>query len=129
MVVDTSALVAIIRNEPERDALMERLAETPAPLIAAVTWMETRIVVLSRSGDQGLSALRNLLAAAKFQVMPVTPELANKAFLAFRSYGKGRHSAGLNFGDCFAYALAKDLNMPLLFKGRDFARTDVISAV
>ncbi len=129
MVVDTSALVAIIRKEPERNALMERLAETPAPLIAAVTWMETRMVVLSRSGDQGLSALRNVMAAARFQVMPVTPELADMAFRAFRSFGKGRHSAGMNFGDCFDYALAKDLNLPLLFKGRDFARTDVISAV
>jgi ribonuclease VapC len=129
MVVDSSALVAIIRNEPDRDLLMDRLAEAPAPLIGAVTWMETRMVVLSRSGDQGLTALRNVMAAARFQVMPVTPELANMAFLAFRSFGKGRHSAELNFGDCFAYALAKDLNMPLLFKGRDFARTDVISAV
>ena len=129
MVVDTSALVAVLRNEPDGTALMDRLAQHPAPVISAVTWMETRMVLLSRSGESGVSALRDLIVTAGIQVVPVSSEQADLAFGAFRHFGKGRRSAGLNFGDCFAYALAKELNAPLLFKGDDFAKTDLVAAL
>ena len=95
----------------------------------AVTWTETRIVVLSRMGDQGLVVLRDLAATANLQIVPVSLELADKAFGAFRRFGKGRHPAGLNFGDCFSYALATERNQPLRFKRRDFLETEVLPAV
>ena len=128
MVVDSSALVAIARREPERDLFLERLSDEAAPAMAAVTWTETRIVLLSRMGEQGLIVLRDLAASANLQIVPVSLELADRAFGAFGRFGTGRHKAGLNFGDCFSYALAAELNQPLLFKGRDFSETDVVPA-
>jgi ribonuclease VapC len=130
MVVDTSALVAIVRNEPERDLFLERLAGLPrAPLLSAVTWMEAHMVVLGRMGDPGIVVLREAIDAANLRAIPVPFELAEAAFDAFRRFGKGRHPAGLNFGDCFAYALAMTMGEPLLFKGSDFSKTDVTPAV
>jgi ribonuclease VapC len=98
-------------------------------VIAAATWTESRIVIFSRSGEAGLVALDELKAAAGIEIVPVTESLADLAFEAFRRFGKGRHPAGLNFGDCFSYALAKERNEPLLFKGDDFPRTDVSPAI
>jgi ribonuclease VapC len=130
MVVDTSALVAIVRNEPERDVFLERLAELPrAPLISAVSWMEAHMVVLARMGDPGVALLQEAMEVANLRVVPVPIELAAGAFAAFRRFGKGRHPAGLNFGDCFAYALATTMGEPLLFKGDDFSKTDLMPAV
>ena len=130
MVVDTSALVAIVRNEPERDVFLERLASQPrAPLLSAVTWMEAHMVVLGTMGDPGIVVLREAIATANLRTIQVPVELAEAAFDAFRRFGKGRHPAGLNFGDCFAYALAMTMDEPLLFKGGDFSKTDVTPAV
>lgn len=130
MVVDTSALVAIVRNEPEREVFLEQLAGLPrAPLLSAVSWMEAHMVVLGRMGESGVVVLREVLEAANFQTTPVPSEVAEVAFDAFRRFGKGRHPAGLNFGDCFAYALAMTMGEPLLYKGGDFSKTDVEAAV
>lgn len=130
MVVDTSALVAIVQNEPERAVFHERLASLPrAPLLSAVSWVEAHMVVLSRMGDPGVVALRELMETVNLRTTPVLPELAAAAFDAFRRFGKGRHPAGLNFGDCFAYALAMVMGEPLLFKGDDFSKTDVPPAI
>ena len=129
MVVDTSALMTIARNEPERTSFLRRLAEAADSQISAVTWMEARMVALSRMGERGLDVLNELIAQSAIRVVPVSPELADRAFSAFRRYGKGRHPAALNFGDCFSYALAKETERPLLFKGEDFTRTDVVPAV
>jgi ribonuclease VapC len=129
MIVDTSALLAIARNEPERDSFALRLAEKPSPAMTSVTWMESQMVMLGRMREAGLLALRGLVASSRIRVVPVSVELADAAFEAFRLYGKGQHAAGLNFGDCFAYALAKTMNVPLLFKGNDFSRTDIVPAV
>ena len=127
MVVDTSALVAIIRDEPERTSFLRRLAEAADPQMLAVTWMEARMVALSRTGDRGLDVLNDLVAQSGIRVVPVSPELADRAFSAFRRYCKGRHPARLNFGDCFSYALASETERPLLFKGDDFSKTDVLA--
>jgi ribonuclease VapC len=129
MVIDTSAVVAIARAEPERGAFLQQLAQAPSLVIAAATWTESRIVIFSRSGEAGLTALDELKAAAGIEIVPVTEPLADLAFEAFRRFGKGRHPAGLNLGDCFSYALAKERNEPLLFKGDDFPRTDVSPAI
>jgi ribonuclease VapC len=128
MIVDTSALVAIVRNEPERRMFLERLSNSRAAAVSAVTWMEARLVVFSRMGEPGLTVLRNLVTEARIEVVAVSSELSDVAFAAFRRFGKGRDPAALNFGDCFAYALARHRNEPLLFKGDDFARTDITPA-
>jgi ribonuclease VapC len=128
MVVDTSALVAMVQGEPERALFAERLAEQTPNFMTAVSWTEVRMVVLSRMRRAGLAALQDLMAAASIEVLPVSVELADSAFDAFRRFGKGRHPARLNLGDCFSYALAKQMSVPLLFKGDDFSKTDVLAA-
>jgi ribonuclease VapC len=129
MVVDTSALVAIARHEPERDRFLQALASEPELAMTAVNWVEARIVLFGRMGEPGLVTLRDLMARAGIQFVAASAELAAGAFEAFRRFGKGRHPARLNICDCFAYALAKETGAPLLFKGGDFARTDIVAAL
>ena len=129
MVVDTSALAAIVFDEPERQQFLDLLTDARMPATSAITWTESQIVIFSRLGDRGLRLFHEAVAAAGIQTIPVTQEIAAAAFEAFRRYGKGRHEARLNFGDCFAYALAKTTDAPLLFKGSDFSKTDVVPAV
>lgn len=125
MIVDTSAIIAILRDEPEADAFSEVLQGAPVCRISAATYVESAVVtdgnrnpVLSRRFD-------DLLRDARVRVEPVTLEQAKLVRQAYRDFGKGRHKAGLNLGDCFAYALAKEMDEPLLFKGSDFRHTDV----
>lgn len=125
MVVDTSALVVIVRNEPERRSFLKLLSDAETPKLAAVNWMEARMVVFARLGEDGLGILDAILEGADVEIVSVTRELSDSAFTAFRNFGKGRHPAKLNLADCFAYALAKSSDRPLLFKGHDFSRTDV----
>jgi ribonuclease VapC len=129
IVVDTSALVAVLRGEPEADRFLRLIAGADACLVSAMTYTETSLVLAGRSGDQdswlGLDAM---IATAAMQVITHNTELAATARTAFLRFGKGRHPAALNFGDCAAYALAKSRNLPLLFKGNDFRRTDLIAA-
>jgi ribonuclease VapC len=127
MIVDTSAIIAILRGESDGPALARTLEQAPARRISALTYVEAAIVtdgnrdpVLSRRFD-------DLLREGAIVVEPVTAKQAEIARDAYRDFGKGRHRAGLNFGDCFAYALAKVTGEPLLFKGDDFCHTDIES--
>ena len=130
MVIDTSALVCILLDEPEAERYARRLIETDsANVMSAATWLETMLVISARRGDLGRQSLDELLMLAVIEIQPVDAELARVAYQAWRQYGKGRHPAGLNFGDCFSYALAKQRQEPLLFKGDDFSKTDIASAL
>jgi ribonuclease VapC len=124
MVLDTSALVAILTDEPERRAFNELIERSGARLISAATVLEAALVIESRKGEHGGRELDLFLHRARFEVVPVDAEQVEIARTAYRNYGKGRHPAGLNFGDCFSYALAKQRGEPLLYKGGDFALTD-----
>lgn len=129
IVIDTSALFAIIANEPERDTYLARIARQDRALLSAVSLYETMLVVGARLGAAGLAALSELLEAAEIEVVPFDALQARSSHAAYQTYGKGRYpSASLNLCDCVAYALAKGLDAPLLFKGLDFAATDVLSA-
>jgi len=125
MVVETSAVLAILLEEPEAAEFAQRIEDDPAPLISAASVLEAGIVLISRHGPDTRDDLQDFLAQGGLQVEPVTAEQAELALEAYQRYGKGRHRAGLNFGDCFAYALCKATGQPLLFKGQDFSQTDI----
>lgn len=125
MVIDTSAVVAILGMEPESARLAQAIEADPNRLISAATMVETGLVIESRYGTAGGRELDLLVAKAGLSIESVTAEHADIAREAWRRFGKGRHPAGLNFGDCFSYALARTSGEPLLFKGGDFANTDV----
>jgi ribonuclease VapC len=125
MVIDSSAIIAILNGEPDAPLLTAVIANTPVRLMSAASWLESALVIEARYGEAGGRKLDQLLQRAQIKIEPVSIEQAEAARLAFRRYGKGRHPAGLNFGDCFAYALAKVLGEPLLFKGNDFSQTDI----
>jgi ribonuclease VapC len=128
VVVDTSALLAVLLGEPERDRFIALLADAEDSLISAATLLEASIVMWAKTGDDGVADLDALLSAAAVRCVAVDRAQAHLARAAFASYGKGRARAGLNFGDCFAYALARAAGQPLLFKGDDFAHTDLVPA-
>ena len=128
MVIDTSALVAILRDEPERRGFNEKIEADPTRLLSVVSFVEAALVIEARLGEAGGRELDLLLHRAGIDVVPVDIDQAEIARQAFRAYGHGRHPAGLNFGDCFAYALVKTTGEPLLFKGNDFGRTDIVAA-
>jgi ribonuclease VapC len=125
MVIDTSALLAILCKEPERDRFAAAIAADPARLVSSATVLESAIVIESRYGVSGAMDLDLLLHTMKAQIEPVTEDQASIGRLAYRRYGKGHHAAALNFGDCFSYALAHISGQPLLFKGGDFSQTDL----
>ena len=125
MVVETSAVLAILLDEPEAAEFAQLIEDDPAPLISAASVCEAGIVLISRHGLEARGDLRDFLEQGGLQVEPVTAEQAELALDAYQRYGKGRHRAGLNFGDCFAYALCKATGQPLLFKGQDFSQTDI----
>lgn len=125
MIIDTSALVAILRDEPESERFADVLAASPENRISTGTWVEAQIVAASYGISRELAELLELAGAELVAFDEVQARLAREAFQRF---GKGRHRAGLNFGDCFAYALARALDEPLLFKGDDFSRTDIRAA-
>jgi ribonuclease VapC len=125
MTLDTSAVVAIFQNEAERAEFVALIEEAPRCLISAVSVLEAAMVLEGRrTGDAGAD-LDQFLRKASIKTVPFDEEQLAVARLAFRRFGKGRHKAGLNFGDCAAYALAQCSGEPLLFKGADFAATDV----
>jgi len=129
MVVDTSALIAVLLAEPGHESLLTLLAEADDPLISAATLVEASIVMQAKTGEQGVVDLDELLGLSAVRCVAVDRAQAYLAREAFARYGKGRAPAGLNYGDCFAYALAKAAGSPLLFKGSDFAQTDLASAL
>jgi len=128
VVTDTSALVAILLDEPERDSFIALLADAEDPLISAATLVEASIVMQAKTGADGVADLDELLAAAAVRCVAVDTTQARAARAAFARFGKGRAPAGLNFGDCFSYALAQVTDRPLLFRGDDFTKTDVTPA-
>ncbi len=125
MVIDTSAIVAILQNEPEQDAFIEAIESADIRLVSAASFVEASIVILTRYGMDGILDLDLFMAKAGIEISSVDSDQANIARRAFRDFGRGRHPAELNFGDCFSYALAKSLDLPLLFKGSDFSKTDI----
>jgi ribonuclease VapC len=128
MIIDSSVIVAILQGESEAAALTDALANAPIRRISAVSYVEAAVVVDSRRDAIFSRGFDDLLRNAHLAVEAVTPEQARLVREAYRDFGKGRHRAGLNLGDCFAYALAKDKAEPLLFKGNDFRRTDIEAA-
>jgi ribonuclease VapC len=125
MVIDTSAVVAILLNEPDAAGFELAMERDPVRLIGAATLVELGIVIEARLGEAGARELDLLVHAAAIDVVPFTAAQAELARRAWRRFGKGRHPAGLNLGDCFAYALAATSGEPLLCKGDDFPATDV----
>ena len=123
--IDSSALIAILQDEPERPVFVRKLAQDPVRLISAANWLETAIVIDDRFGEAGARDLKLLLIEAAVEIVPVTAAQAELARAAYRRFGRGNHPARLNFGDCFAYALARETGEPLLFKGNDFGQTDI----
>lgn len=125
MIIDTSALVALLLGEPEAHALARAIAADPKRLISAVSALETAIVIEARKGPSGGRDLDLLLHRAQIEIMGMDAEQVQLARRAYEKYGKGRHPAGLNLGDCCTYALARYTEEPLLFKGNDFSKTDI----
>jgi ribonuclease VapC len=129
MIIDTSAIVAILRQEPEARRFAEAIKAAPVRRISATTFVEIGAVIDGGRDPVASRLFDELLAAVGIVIEPVTEAQARIARDAYRDFGKGSgHAAGLNFGDCFAYALAKAKGEPLLFKGDDFSRTDVVIA-
>jgi ribonuclease VapC len=129
IVVDTSALIAILDREPDAALYAEAIAETDSPLISAATLLELHIVMLNRHGGRAGQLVDRLIQDAGFQIEQFTAQHLELAREAYARYGKGRNSAGLNYGDCFSYALAKATGLSLLFKGEDFSKTDLVAAL
>jgi len=125
MIVDTSVIIAILRDEPDANAFAVALNAADVRRLSAASYVEAGLVTDSNRDVLLSNQLDSLLRRSFINLEPVTVEQARIARDAYRIFGKGRHRAGLNFGDCFAYALAKDKGEPLLFKGDDFRRTDV----
>jgi len=125
MIVDTSALLAILLVEPEAQRFADAIAAAESPRLPASCFLEASITLLARHREDGLRDLDLLLARSHMEIAPLGENHARLARDAFRRFGKGRHQACLNFGDCMAYALAKETGEELLFKGTDFGQTDV----
>jgi ribonuclease VapC len=125
MIVDTSVIVGILRNEPDVVAMEGALARSDIRRMSAVSFVEAAVVVDSNRNPVLSRRFDDLLRDLEMVIEPVSLNQAHLAREAYRDFGKGRHRAGLNFGDCFAYALAKDKGEALLFKGKDFRHTDV----
>jgi ribonuclease VapC len=129
MVIDSSAIIAILTDEQEAVDFAQSIENDPLRLMSAASWLETAIVIDAKFGLPGGEEFDKLIEVAQIHIETVTAEQVAVARAAYRKYGKGRgHPAGLNFGDCFSYALAKITGEPLLFKGEDFIYTDVLAA-
>lgn len=128
LAVDTSALIAYLKAEPTAERLKEAMKAAESLSLSAASLVEAGIVVERLRGEEGARELDRLLERLRIQIIPVTRTHAETARVAFRRFGKGRHPARLNFGDCFSYALARSLGEPLLFVGDDFSQTDVAVA-
>lgn len=129
MVIDTSAILAILFEEPESERFAKAIADDATRLMAAPTLTECFIVLEAKKGEMALKELELLIHKTSTDIVSFTVEQAQFAHYAWQRYGKGRHPAALNLGDCFSYALAKYSGEPLLFKGSDFDKTDILSAV
>ncbi len=127
MVADTSVFIAIMREESDASVWLDLIDRTPT-LMSVVSFVETNMVMAGRRNEFDISLVERTLHALRVTIVPVTLNQGNIARAAFLRFGKGRHSAALNIGDCFTYALAKSRDLPLLYKGNDFAQTDIVAA-
>jgi ribonuclease VapC len=125
MVIDTSAIIAVLLNEAGAAHIAQAIESSSQRLLSAANLLEASIVIESRKGEAGGRELDLLLYRAAIEIVAVDQDQAETARIAWRRFGKGRHPAGLNYGDCFAYALARTRQLPLLFQGDDFSRTDI----
>jgi ribonuclease VapC len=125
MIIDTSALLAILLQEPEAEDFTRTILKAPEKWLSAASLLETGIIIETRYGSEGSRDLDLLLSKLEVKIMPVSERQAQIARKAYQQYGKGFHPAALNYGDCFVYALAKEQKQPLLFKGNDFSKTDI----
>lgn len=125
MVLDTSALLVLLLDEPDAEIFRAAIEEDEARLVSAATVLETSLVIEAKKGEAGGRELDLLLHRAEMAVIAVDEQHVSEARRAYRRFGRGRHAAGLNFGDVFAYALARVSGEPLLFKGDDFSKTDI----
>jgi ribonuclease VapC len=128
VVVDSSAVIALLLGEPEAPRVEAALVAADGPRLPAPAYVECSIVLARRLGDDALARLDDLLEGYGIAILPFAPDHARLAREAFLRFGKGRHPAGLNFGDCLSYAAARAEGLPLLFVGDDFARTDIAPA-
>jgi ribonuclease VapC len=128
MILDTSAMVAILYREPEAADFARLIHDAETCRISVANYVELSMVIESQLGSEGMRQAEAFFRRAGIVVEPVTIEQGELARQAFLDFGKGRHTAGLNFGDCFSYALAKATGEPLLFKGADFSQTDIKAA-
>jgi ribonuclease VapC len=130
IVVDSSAVVAMVLGEPEREAIVRAIQQAEKALISKLSVLEARMVIHGRRGQCAVVLVDDLLRLPVFEMVPPGAAETDAAYAAFVAFGKGSgHPAGLNFGDVFSYALAKVRGLPLLFKGQDFAQTDVVSVL
>jgi ribonuclease VapC len=129
MVLDTSAIVAILHNEPDAAVLEKAVVDSPIRLVPATCVLEARMVLVGRRGEHVLAELDLWLAKIEADIVPIDAELVDLATQAFLAFGKGRHAAALNFADCLSYALARRSGLPLLCKGNDFTQTDIRTAL
>lgn len=127
--IDSSAVVAITFGESERRAMLRAVVADPVRLMSAVSMLEARLVIGARRGPIAIESFERLIARMGVQVVPFSAEQAELAWAAWQRFGKGRHPAALNLGDCCAYAPAREARQPLLYKGDDFARTDIQGAL
>ena len=125
MIIDSSVVLAILRDEPERATFVAAINDAEERNLSAASLVECSVVLDSRYGAVSITALDHFIAEAGIDIIPVDANQARLARLGFRRFGRGRHPARLNFGDCFSYALSRALEQPLLFKGRGFVQTDV----
>jgi ribonuclease VapC len=127
MVIETSAIIAVLLNEANAVGIARAIESCSPRLLSAANFLEVSIVIESRKGEAGGRELDLLIYRAAIEIVAVDQDQAEIARLAWRRFGKGRHPAGLNYGDCFAYALAQSRRLPLLFQGDDFSQTDITS--
>ena len=128
MILDSSAIVAVLCREPGYETLLEKISTAPSIAMGAATLLEAAMVITGKLQQDGLSLVHEFLRDMDAQVSPFTAQHSSIGFAAYLRYGKGRHPAALNFGDCCSYATAKLGAQPLLFVGNDFVRTDVAAA-
>ncbi len=129
MVVDSSAIIAIMAGEPDAELYARAIERASTPLVSAASWLETAMVLTRWFGDGVEVELDRFMQAATLDIVPVDALQARLALQAYLRFGKGRHVAALNYGDCMSYALARSSGEALLYKGTDFARTDIVSAL
>jgi ribonuclease VapC len=129
VIVDSSAILAIVLREPDQERFVDAIVEADLCRMSVSNWFEASMVVDRRGTTEAINRLDDFMQRARIQVMPVSVSQGEIARRAWRTYGRGAHPARLNYGDCFAYALAKETREPLLFKGNDFAQTDIEPAL